>query len=285
MSQSTLRSRWIAARGGRPLPPTPAASQLAGSTNRRYYTMRARSYARSAKRSAMKRMLKTYGPGPRYDYTLNPKNKSTDTYRRVITIKNANQIGGSGTTYGFTTVYSLTGALPNASVFSNCNNSGTAGISELVALQQLFTYYKIEKAVVTLTMKLTEFSDAVEPPNVLVRYNYDPNRYITVGGGTSQLDSSTDVKVHRFTNESMVFQYTTYPKVLTPQYLYSGVTADGYAYGVKEGTQPWVDLSSTGSGAGAAVPYWGTDFVFGNIPSGQTIQCDIELHCAFKWQI
>lgn len=242
----------------------------------------ARRFGAASSRRRSKKRVKL----PAYEYILNPSTPRTNFYNRCITIKNANSIAGSGSTYGFTSVFSLTGTLPDSSrtsLFANCNNGGTTGISELSALQGLFAAYKIDKVVLTFTQKFSEFTDAVEFPNMWIRYNYDPNRDVTSGGGVAQFDSSTDVKVHRFSNESQVFQYTVYPKVMTPSYAYTGITADGYAYGTVD-KNPWIDLSTSGSGAGSAVPFWGVDCYFGNIPTNQQIQVDVELHCAFKWQ-
>lgn len=196
--------------------------------------------------------FKIYGPGPRYDYILNPSTYQ-DYYKRVFTIKDANNLNGPNGPYGFTTCFNLNGNIPITGMFANCNNSGSTGIGDLAALQSVFSFYKIDKVVATFTAVNTEFSDAIEMPSVQCRYNYDIDKLVTTGGGPIQLEDLTDVKVHKFTNESSVFQYTVYPKQQEPAYLSTTLGVASYVSGPVYKNK-WVDLDS-GRGGDAVPPH------------------------------
>ena len=218
-----------------------------------------------------------------YDYALNVAPPRSNFYRRVVTIRDAQSIAGGGAAYGATSVFSLTGAIPASGYVSNMNNNGTTGITELASLQNLFALYKITKVVVTFRSKLTEFSDATQALELMYRYNYDANRQVNSGGGSAQFDSSTNVKVHRFSNESPFVTATIYPKIQAPTYAYTGVTADGYALGAVD--SPWIDLSTDSEhGGGASVPYYGLDFYFPYMAVGTQVGIDVELTIDFKYQ-
>lgn len=263
-----------------------AFKSTATRTGDRYASSRAaksKAYGRGRKKSS-RRARKSLPQALRpFDYTLNSGNAAQNYYQRVVTIRSANYFVGTGVAYGGSSQFSLAGTLANDGWQMNMNSSGGAAISELTALQGLFGFYRIKMVKVTFRMTKSEFTDAISMPEMMYRYNYDPNRIVTAGGGSTQLDSSTNIKVHRFSNESPFVTATIYPKVLAPTYAYSGVTADGYALGPVD--SPWIDLSVASShGGGAAVPYFGLDYWFNNIPTEQEIRVDVELTCEFKMQ-
>ena len=185
---------------------------------------------------------------------------------------------------GFTTWFNLDGLPPDNVHRINCRDASqpAVGIGELAALQALFSSYRIRKVRVDFRITQTEFTDNVYMPVITYRYNYDPNKVVTPGGGLAQMDSSTDIKQHMFTNESPMVSATIYPKVLAPLYAVSGLTADGY--GLSSVSPPWMDLSTTGHGAASSVPHLGLDVWMNNLPSGQYLYVDVEFDVEFKWQ-
>jgi len=252
----------------------------------RYASSRAaksKAYGRGRKKTARRAKRSLPQPLRPFDYTLNTGSAAQNYYQRVVTIRNANYFVGTGVAYGGSSQFSLAGTLANDGWQMNMNSGGGSAISELASLQLLFGFYRIKKVKVTFRMQRAEFSDGVVMPEMMYRYNYDPNRVVTAGGGSLQLDSSTNIKVHRFSNDSPFVTATIYPKVLAPTYSYTGVTADGYALGPID--SPWIDLSAASShGGGAAVPYFGLDYWFNNIPAEQQINIDVELTIEFKQQ-
>lgn len=246
---------------------------------------KSKAYGRGRKKSARRAKRSLPQALTPFHYTLNKANPAANFYSRVITMRNANYFVGGGTAYGATSVFNLSGVIPKTGIQANMTNtpSSTSAITELTHLQSLFSVYKIRKVKVTFRARSTEFTDATQWPEMMYRYNYDVNRMISTGGGPQQLDSSTNIQVHKFTNESPLVTATVYPKIQAPTYAYTGVTADGYALGPTE--SPWIDLSAASAhGGGADVPYWGLDYYFLQIPSGQTIDVDVELTIDFKWQ-
>lgn len=254
-------------------------------TGDRYASSRAaksKAYGRGRKKTARRAKRSLPQPLTPYDYVLNKSRPGQNYYQRVVTIRNASYFVGTGAAVGASTQFNLTGAVRNDGWQMNFNVGG-AGISELTSLQQLFGFYRIKMVRATFRLQKSEFTDAVQVPEMMYRYNYDPNRVISAGGGSMQLDSSTNIKVHRFTNDSPYVTATIYPKVLAPTYSYSGVTDDGYALGPID--SPWIDLSAESShGGGAAVPYFGLDYWINTIPADNQINIDVELTIEFKMQ-
>lgn len=244
---------------------------------------RSKAYGRGRKKSARRAKRSLPQALTPFQYTLNKAPAGSNYYRRVITMRNASSITGTNNPVGMTSAFNLTGVTPKAGVFANFNVSGAAAITELTHLQSLFSVYKISKVRVSFRSRVTEYQDGVQWPEMMYRYNYDVNRMITSAGGSAQLDSSTNINVHKFTNDSPLCVATVYPKIQAPTYSYTGVTADGYALGPTDA--PWIDLSSaTAHGGGADVPFWGLDVYFVSVPTGQVIDIDVELTVDLKWQ-
>lgn len=203
-------------------------------------------------------------------------------HRFCKTIFNAYIVAGAGATVGGVTTFNLSGA--NAANFA-----GGGAVSDLAFYQGLYRTFRINKIILTWRARFAEFTDTVQYPELYTRYNYDPNAVITGGGGVAQFDGWENTKTHKFTNESPTFEYTIYPKVQKPLYAYTGVaTSLGFGLGIGSGPQPWLDLgdvAGVGVPAGIDVPWWGYAYYFSNIPSGQSMACDIEFQFECKDQI
>lgn len=259
---------------------TRASAKYAGSA-----AAKSKAYGRGRKKSARRAKRSLPQALTPFSYTLNKAPPGSNFYRRVVTMRNASSFTGTGSAVGMTSVFNLTGVVPSSSsgILANFNTSGAAAITELSHLQSLFAVYKISKVRVTFRQRNTEYADGIQWPEMMYRYNYDVNRILTSGGGAAQLDSSTNIQVHKFTNDSPFVTATVYPKIQAPMYAYTGLTADGYALGPVD--SPWIDLSAASAhGGGVDVPYWGLDVYFINIPTGQVIDCDVELTLDLKWQ-
>lgn len=190
---------------------------------------------------------------------------------------------GAGATVAFNGYFNLDAT-------SSANLASGNACPDLASLQGLFGMYKFEKIELTFRLRQLELSDTAQEPELYIRYNYDPNLDLTAGGGVAQINGWENVKTHKFTNQSPIFQYTLYPKVMVPAYSYTGV-ASSLGWGLSQHKPMWLDLSDqSGGGAGGGggatgVQHYGVSGYFGNIPTGQSISLDITFHFKTKLAI
>lgn len=284
LMETRLSQRWGSFRG-RPLS-SPSLSQ--GAAVRRLQRFARSRFTRTAAAFAGVPAARRKTKARIYTQGLNPYTRKMNTFlprvhRRVTMLPEVMTISGTGATDAGRSTFNMTGVRPDATLYTNMSQSGTAAISDLQAFRDIFRYYRLEKIRVFFKTINSEFTDATQYPTLYTRYCYDANAALP--GSADYFNELTNTNRHTFTNESPEFVTTIYPKIQTPKYALSGLTSDGFAY--SPASPGWIDLTGTATGSqvdGADCQHYGLDWFITNIPAGQAINVSVEFTMAFKTQ-
>lgn len=122
-------------------------------------------------------------------------------------------------------------------------------------------------------LKNIELTDNAVAPTMWIRYNYDPN-LTSSSIGENQMSRLSNVVVKQFNfghPSGALLEYTIKPAILRAIQLYNST-----AFVPSPQFRQWVDFQNN-VGASVDVDHYGIQYFINNLPSGITIEHDIEM--------
>lgn len=151
------------------------------------------------------------------------------------------------------------------------NNFDISQLPRYNALRTMFKRYKIVNAKWRFRLRTIELTDQAEHPNILLRYNYDPDLVVGSISENYMLRQSNVIQkqfIHN-TPEGCNLEYSIKPAVMGARKVISGSD-----FKPNPLFNQWLDFNEITNGE---IQHYGIQYWLSTLPAGQTIDLDLQV--------